>query len=709
MPTFDQRPRSDHDFDVGINSSTAWAGASPRLDRGSLSDDEPDDSGFRGHQARALYQFQGKPEFRELSVEAGDVIEVLKEDVGEGWSLVRTKGEVGLLPATYYTYTMDFVYAPSESLQQPNSGEKPLETFDSTTLHASPKTRTGSELSPLVPQDTGEWRNVFPSFREGLLGGKALNRFSSFVTSGAEDWILNGCPDLKDNNVAVAPSASTSHGRFLSTGSVAEENRLSRLGAGEADRHYVDEGPTWQPKLPRFRVLVHSPSKRTSGLSGAYTVYNVTSLFPLSDPGPASDDGRTAAPSSTYITVQRRFSHFVVLHTALLRRLPGIALPPLPEKQYAGRFNADFVEARRGDLERYIDRIVRHPVARYAEVVTSFLGCEDDLEWKRMMPQFLSVTAAGPSFFAHVFHPVFNIDVDDAAEIGEMFDNHLRAVGEGVQGLRNTFRRVREARLEMSKAERALSYSLLSLIAAKPSSSALIGTVEDEENTSPQVAGLVNEDSAWCWREGCEDCLKLTKAIQKTSESLQSVADLYDDHARRRQLFTHESLKDVAHPYMTYRGTIETHKSTSARYAQAINEDSNAEMTTRCETVLNATMAEMDTYHTQKLEDFTTVAKDHLDGEIALYEQILSRLKTARRTFDAPHFDELGKSPRRPSRFEKDLETRSAVVDQVAPLRQPCPHVYDSAPMRPVSAAIQGGVGMILGNSRTSVLGRFWA
>lgn len=29
------------------------------------------------------------------------------------------------------------------------------------------------------------------------------------------------------------------------------------------------------------------------------------------------------------------------------------------------------------------------------------------------------------------------------------------------------------------------------------------------------------------------DCLKLTRALQKTSETLQSVADLYDDHVRR--------------------------------------------------------------------------------------------------------------------------------------------------------------------------------
>lgn len=46
------------------------------------------------------------------------------------------------------------------------------------------------------------------------------------------------------------------------------------------------------------------------------------------------------------------------------------------------------------------------------------------------------------------------------------------------------------------------------------------------------------------------------------------------------------------------------------------------EMAARCETVLNTTMAEMDTYHTQKVEDFTTLAKEHLDGEIKFYEQV---------------------------------------------------------------------------------------
>jgi sorting nexin-9/18/33 len=98
------RPQSE--FDAGINASTAWT---EHLERESisLSDEEPDndaDSAETHRQARALYRFEGKAEFRELSVEAGDDLDVVKEDLADGWSLVKNyMGEVGLLPRTYYT------------------------------------------------------------------------------------------------------------------------------------------------------------------------------------------------------------------------------------------------------------------------------------------------------------------------------------------------------------------------------------------------------------------------------------------------------------------------------------------------------------------------------------------------------------------------------------------------------------------------------
>jgi sorting nexin-9/18/33 len=102
----------------------------------------------------------------------------------------------------------------------------------------------------------------------------------------------------------------------------------------------------------------------------------------------------------------------------------------------------------------------------------------------------------------------------------------VRAVGKGVQGLRNIYGKIREARIgeliatssiyevhsasiEMSRAERLLSYSLLSLITSKPLSSSTASEDNQEEDDSvgekddDQRKGTTNKDGAWCWREGC--------------------------------------------------------------------------------------------------------------------------------------------------------------------------------------------------------------
>lgn len=342
------------------------------------------------------------------------------------------------------------------------------------------------------------------------------------------------------------------HSRETSEQSISDDagSRQSVLGmAAETERHFVEVGPAWKSKLPAFRVLVHSPSKRSSTLTGPFTIYTLTSCFETTteaDSRSASEEefepeDAPAAPAS--ITVQRRFSHFVVLHTALTRRLPGIALPPLPEKQYAGRFNDAFVEARRGDLERYINRVVRHPIARYAEMLTFFLSCESDSvsslartslelnvdmsemqEWKKQLPYYLALPPKGPSFYAQVYHPAFNVDAEDAEEALDRFVGHTHAVGKGVQTLRAVFSKIREARvgekisfaqsaytelkyiIEMSKAERLLSYLLLSLITSRPLASASPNpeTDEDEDEDKSKAKGHMNEDGAWCWRENCE-------------------------------------------------------------------------------------------------------------------------------------------------------------------------------------------------------------
>lgn len=56
----------------------------------------------------------------------------------------------------------------------------------------------------------------------------------------------------------------------------------------------------------------------------------------------------------------------------------------------------------------------------------------------------------------------------------------------------------------MSEAERLLSYSLLALITSKPLASApTTGVAEEDEEYTSKDKGLLTEQGAWCWREGC--------------------------------------------------------------------------------------------------------------------------------------------------------------------------------------------------------------
>jgi len=135
----------------------------------------------------------------------------------------------------------------------------------------------------------------------------------------------------------------------------------------------------------------------------------------------------------------------------------------------------------------------------------------------------------------NVFHPAFNLDADDAIETVKKFERHLKATGKGVQGLRKMFGSLRQARMDLAKYQRLLSYCLLSLITSTPlASSSSPSTVHEEEEEDTSRAGLLNSEGAWCWREHCDECLRLTKAMQKTVEALQSVANLQEDNLGTR-------------------------------------------------------------------------------------------------------------------------------------------------------------------------------
>ncbi|CAE6498616.1 unnamed protein product [Rhizoctonia solani] len=683
------------DFDVGLNSSTAWKKHLSITD----APQPPSPVEDKPILARAIRDLLGNEDNRELGLKAGDNIEILNSKLSEEWALARKlDGDMGLIPHGCYVVIHDFptssaptspTHATFEGpIRMQSTGESiitsSLYTIRQSVLGGKSLNRfshfvvTGAEewilngYDPPPPtrmQSTGESiiTSSLYTIRQSVLGGKSLNRFSHFVVTGAEEWILNGYDP--------PPPTSKSHERFRTDVTVDGTDE-------EIGRHYVEANMTWKQKTPPFNVLVHSPEKHNS-VTGAYTLYSVTSIFPSTDP--------TAEP--TRITVHRRFSHFNFLHTALSRSLPGIALPPLPAKQYAGRFQGEFVEARRGDLEKWLQRVVRHPVVRYTEVVVFFLGCESDLEWKRRLPTYLSTLPAGPAFYASVFHPDFNLDVDDCATTIDRFDHHVKVFDERVGALRGVMGGFREARNVMACAQRELSLGFLGVVSEGPKH-------EYQEEEKEEKDKYLNDEGAWCWKDGCEECVHTTKAVQKMAECMQGVANLHEDSAKRTTLAIHDMMKDMSHPNVVYAPLVDTHKQALTRYResesgdsplvdthkQALTRyresesgDSTHETSSRCETVLHTTLAEFETYHTQRSEDLTRIATEYLDEEIALYEQVLVRLRAARQGFN-----EKTAGGRGVSIYEKHIG--KPIVP--SPVPQPTAHVYDPAPVRPVSTTV---------------------
>ncbi|XP_078051585.1 sorting nexin lst-4-like, partial [Augochlora pura] len=57
---------------------------------------------MEGHQVRALYNFAGEAGTAELSIDAGEVLTVMRDNVGDGWCEgFNQRGKCGLFPAAY--------------------------------------------------------------------------------------------------------------------------------------------------------------------------------------------------------------------------------------------------------------------------------------------------------------------------------------------------------------------------------------------------------------------------------------------------------------------------------------------------------------------------------------------------------------------------------------------------------------------------------
>ncbi|SPO25582.1 related to Sorting nexin 9 [Ustilago trichophora] len=641
-------------------------------------------------------------------------------------------------------------------------------------------------------------------WKGSIFGKKTFNRFASFVTSGAEDYVLSnsdlaedersriiarkvsggkpvGAPALtevvEEDEGAIGGDEARHHseanGHNDATRAVEGSTTEAEVSAEDPNHHFVvagPAGPKWKSKCPPFLVQVHHPEKRTK-LNGIqeYTVYHVTSTYPMENSAEDAGDGDFAGshgsipydplggpyPPGAQVTVLRRFTQFEWLHQVLAKHYSALLIPPPPEKQYSGRFASDFIETRRADLEMWISRLVRHPVLRYSEPIRFFLSCEDETTWRTnaaLLLRYGEISTTGKAtkggVFAQTWHPDFNFDSAEAAVEADRMEAFLKALEKtingvgghnaGKNGVLAAFKGHREGNVATSSTYRDLSYTLLRTLTgagAGPSdgkdASAVFADDDAHRIHGPPMGnigrrsetGATNEHGAWCWREDCQDCLNLTSALQNTAECLQNVADIYESHARDTLLRQHERFKEVSRPHTMAQALLETHRTTLSRYREATGEvvdpwadggsgedevgnhpsskgsgvatamlpgEEAEKVASRCETVLNVTLSEMDRLHDERVQDYHALGRSLLDGEIELYESILEQLKTARLHYDEEYYEREPDFHILASRYQPEL---ARPKKPSAPLLMPSAAQGGLGGLRSAAA---GGVGLLI-------------
>lgn len=216
-----------------------------------------------------------------------------------------------------------------------------------------------------------------------LSRSKSKDKLRGSVENGLEaSKVDSDSDDLSDSlTSSTKVSSAGSDSKSLSRTRLFDKHGLSNYLLHESKtkvEEHVDivydeneGGICWRvnPNCPPFSCKIENPSKETkfSGLK-SFVEYKIHSQVP------------------GHRVVGRRYKQFDWLYEQLASKYRFICIPPLPGKQIAGRFDHEFIEDRRRQLELWLNRICRHPVLCASFPVQHFLTCEitekNNKDWK---------------------------------------------------------------------------------------------------------------------------------------------------------------------------------------------------------------------------------------------------------------------------------------------------------------------------------------
>lgn len=230
------------------------------------------------------------------------------------------------------------------------------------------------------------------------------------------------------------------------------EVSVEEKGVSQTPQTLLNDAPTvnlvsfpsntndFQPKLDFRRDIqarVDNPQKIVEPLE-TYVTYRIST----------KTDSRTDYPHKEYV-IRRRYNDFLWLRQNIAAEYPDRIVPPLPAKHtilgQLDRYSKEFVTCRMQLLERFLSRLVCHPILTEDKHLRVFLTAN--------ATEFTSYKKRGTSLLRRMSNSLNTIAVSyNSRQVDFEFDpirNHLQGLSEKLAMLEKIAQRIHKERKEL--------------------------------------------------------------------------------------------------------------------------------------------------------------------------------------------------------------------------------------------------------------------
>ncbi|TSN86061.1 Sorting nexin-18 [Bagarius yarrelli] len=390
-------------------------------------------------QAKVLYDFTSENP-GEISVKENEIVSLYSEQDIEGWlEGLNSSGQRGLFPASYVEILKNNISSSQSSFNNSTFAEPPQSSQRLNNVSAGNYTSTftgGFSAPPPLHQppqsypasqgSDDDWDDDWDdSSTVADEPGVTHGSLHSFENNGPNTYRVSTSSMARGGNMQQAKSSATVS-RNLNRFSTFVKSGGEAFVLGEASGFVKDGdkicvvmgqyGPEWQENPYPFHCTIDDPTKQTKfkGMK-SYISYKLT-------------------PTHTQNQVNRRYKHFDWLYARLVEKFPVISVPHIPEKQATGRFEEDFISKRRKGLIWWMNHMTSHPVLSRCDVFQHFLTCSstDEKSWKQGKRKAEKDEMVGANFFLTISPPPSSLDFQEVESKIDGFKGFTKKMDDSV-------------------------------------------------------------------------------------------------------------------------------------------------------------------------------------------------------------------------------------------------------------------------------------